>query len=57
MTLNLGVFINTLISFIIVAFSVFLVIKGINRMKREQVGLRPPLVNIIRMEIFSIFER
>lgn len=56
-TLNLGVFINTLISFIIVAFSVFLVIKGINRMKREQVGLRPPLVNIIRMEIFSIFER
>ena len=35
-TLNLGVFINTIISFIIVAFSVFLVIKGINRLKREQ---------------------
>jgi large conductance mechanosensitive channel len=35
-TLNLGIFINTIISFIIVAFSVFLVIKGINRMKREQ---------------------
>ena len=35
-TLNLGVFINTIISFIIVAFAVFLVIKGINRMKREQ---------------------
>ena len=35
-TLNLGIFINTIISFIIIAFAVFLVIKGINRMKREQ---------------------
>jgi large conductance mechanosensitive channel len=35
-TLNVGVFINTIISFIIIAFAVFLVIKGINRMKREQ---------------------
>jgi large conductance mechanosensitive channel len=35
-TLNLGVFINTIISFIIIAFAVFMVIKGINRMKREK---------------------
>ena len=35
-TLNLGVFINTVISFLIVAFAVFLVIRGLNRMKREQ---------------------
>ncbi len=35
-TLNLGVFINTIISFIIIAFAVFLVIKGLNRLKREQ---------------------
>jgi large conductance mechanosensitive channel len=35
-TLNLGLFINTIISFLIVAFAVFLVIKGLNRMKREQ---------------------
>jgi large conductance mechanosensitive channel len=35
-TLNLGIFINTIISFIIIAFAVFMVIKGINRMKREQ---------------------
>jgi large conductance mechanosensitive channel len=35
-TLNLGIFINTIISFIIIAFAVFLVIKGIDRMKREQ---------------------
>lgn len=35
-TLNYGAFINTIISFIIIAFAVFLVIKGINRMKRER---------------------
>jgi len=35
-TLNLGIFINTIISFIIIAFAVFMVIKGINRMKREK---------------------
>jgi large conductance mechanosensitive channel len=35
-TLNLGIFVNTIISFIIIAFAVFLVIKGLNRMKREQ---------------------
>src|SRR4030043_760710 len=35
-TLNLGVFINTIISFIIIAFAVFLVIKGLNHMKREK---------------------
>jgi large conductance mechanosensitive channel len=39
-TLNLGVFINTVISFVIIAFAVFLVIKGVNRMKREPVA--PP---------------
>jgi large conductance mechanosensitive channel len=35
-TLNLGLFINTIISFLIVAFAVFLVIKAINRMKRQE---------------------
>jgi large conductance mechanosensitive channel len=35
-TLNMGLFINTIISFIIIAFAVFLVIKGINRIKREK---------------------
>lgn len=32
-TINYGVFINTLISFIMVAFAVFLVIKGVNKLK------------------------
>ena len=35
-TLNLGVFINTIISFIIIAFAVFLVIKGMNTLKRQE---------------------
>lgn len=35
-TLNVGLFINAIISFVIVAFALFLLIKGMNRMKREQ---------------------
>mgnify|MGYP000849015487 CR=1 FL=1 len=35
-TINYGVFINNVISFVIVAFAVFLLIKGINRLKREE---------------------
>ena len=35
-TMNIGVFINTIISFLIVAFAVFLVVKNINRLKREE---------------------
>ncbi|MES0329386.1 MAG: large-conductance mechanosensitive channel protein MscL [Dehalococcoidales bacterium] len=35
-TINYGVFINTIISFIIVAFAVFLVIRYINRLKRKE---------------------
>lgn len=35
-TINIGVFINTIISFIIVAFAVFLVIRSLNQMKRKE---------------------
>lgn len=35
-TVNYGVFINNVISFVIVAFAVFLLIKGINKLKREE---------------------
>jgi large conductance mechanosensitive channel len=35
-TLNYGVFINTLISFVIVAWAVFLVIKAMNRLQKKQ---------------------
>jgi large conductance mechanosensitive channel len=35
-TLNYGVFANTIISFIIVAFAVFMLIRALNKMKREE---------------------
>ena len=35
-TVNYGLFINTVISFLIVAFSVFLVIRHVNRLKRKE---------------------
>lgn len=34
-TVNPGIFINTIIGFLIVAFSVFLVIKNVNKIKKE----------------------
>jgi large conductance mechanosensitive channel len=35
-TMNYGVFINAVISFLIVAFVIFVVIRGVNRMRREE---------------------
>jgi len=35
-TINYGVFINTIISFLIVAFAVFLLVRGINKLKRKE---------------------
>jgi len=34
-TLNYGVFLNTVVSFLIVAFAVFLLIRQVNKMRRE----------------------
>jgi large conductance mechanosensitive channel len=41
-TLNLGLFINTIVSFVIVAFAVFLLVRGVNQLRREQEA--PPAV-------------
>jgi large conductance mechanosensitive channel len=35
-TMNIGLFINTIINFLIVAFAIFLLIRNINRFKREE---------------------
>jgi len=37
-----GVFINTIIDFAIVAFAIFLLVKGLNKMKKEQAAAPPP---------------
>ncbi len=41
-TFNYGIFINTLISFVIVAFAVFLLIRAINKMKAAEPPAGPP---------------
>ena len=40
-TLNVGVFFNAVVSFLIVAFAVFLVIRGMNRMNRQAAAPAP----------------
>jgi large conductance mechanosensitive channel len=35
-TLNYGQFINTVVDFLIVAFAIFMVVKGINSLKKKQ---------------------
>ncbi len=35
-TINYGLFINTIISFLIVAFAIFILIKNINRLKKKE---------------------
>ena len=50
-TFNYGVFINTCISFVIIAFAVFLLVRAINRMKREEqkpAGAPPEDVLLLR---------
>jgi large conductance mechanosensitive channel len=40
-SINYGMFINTVVSFLIVAFCVFLLVRSINKLKREEVGPPP----------------
>lgn len=41
-TWNVGVFINAVIKFVIIAFAVFLVVKGFNRLARREKEAPPP---------------
>ena len=52
-TINYGVFINTMIQFAIVAFAIFIVVKQINRLKREQPAApaAPPRQEVLLEEI------
>jgi large conductance mechanosensitive channel len=40
-TMNIGLFINSLVSFTIVAFAIFMLVKAINRLKREEPAAAP----------------
>jgi large conductance mechanosensitive channel len=41
-TLNYGVFIDNVVSFLIVAFAVFMLVRTINRMKQQEEAAPPP---------------
>ena len=40
-TINYGVFVNTIISFLVVAFCVFILVKNVNRLRKEPVPAEP----------------
>ena len=40
-TINYGLFINTILDFLIVAFAIFLLIRQLNRMKKEEEAAEP----------------
>lgn len=55
-----GVFINTIIDFLIVAFAIFLVIRQINRLKRKQEApptpVEPPRQEVLLAEIRDLLK-
>jgi large conductance mechanosensitive channel len=57
-TLNYGKFIQTVIDFIIVAFAIFLLIKGINQFKAKQEAApaAPPKQEVLLTEIRDILK-
>lgn len=46
-----GLFINTIFDFLIVAFVIFLVVKGVNRMKRKQDAMAEPIAEPTKEEL------
>ncbi len=41
-TINYGIFIDSVVSFLIVAFAVFMLVKGLNQLKRQEETAPPP---------------
>ncbi len=57
-TLNWGMFVNNIITFVIVAFSVFLVIRNVNRAKKkeEEAPAEPPKHEVLLGEIRDLLK-
>lgn len=51
-TINIGVFINAVVSFLIIAFSVFILVRNINKLRREQAA--PPAVKTTKECAFCL---
>tara|TARA_R110000868_G_scaffold80881_4_gene229321 strand:+ start:7916 stop:8332 length:417 start_codon:yes stop_codon:yes gene_type:complete len=61
-TINYGIFIDNVISFIIVAFALFLIIKGINSMKKKEEAApaapaAPPAEQVLLTEIRDLLAK
>ncbi len=58
-TMNYGVFINNIISFLIVALAIFFVIKAVNKAKREEEEAleEPPATEVLLGEIRDLLKR
>ena len=61
-SINYGVFINTVLDFVIVAFAIFMVIKGMNSMKKKEeekpaVPPKPSKVEVLLTEIRDLLAK
>lgn len=61
-TINYGVFINAIINFLIVAFAMFMVVKGMNTLKKKEAAApvtppAPPAQEILLREIRDILQK
>ncbi|OQA28772.1 MAG: Large-conductance mechanosensitive channel [Verrucomicrobia bacterium ADurb.Bin345] len=61
-TLNYGLFLNNIISFVIIAFALFMVIKGMNALKKKQEAApaapaAPPADVILLTEIRDLLKK
>ena len=57
-TINYGLFINAIIRFVIVAFAIFILVKQINRLKREEPAapLEPTRAEVLLAEIRDLLK-
>lgn len=57
-TLNYGLFINSIVNFLIIAFSIFLVVRALMKMKREEevAPAAPPAEEVLLTEIRDILK-
>lgn len=62
-TVNWGLFLNTIISFLIVAFAIFMVVRGVNKMQEaamkaeEEEESEPPVQEVLLGEIRDLLKK
>ena len=56
-TINIGLFLNAAIDFLIVAFALFLVVKQVNRLKAAPAPAAPPKQEVLLEEIRDLMKK